>query len=73
MENITIVYFKHLGSRVFRDSFNQYVFLYSKQCTNHKTNAIYTWENFIRFFEWRNVNGNLYGEKSVAQPSVVMT
>ena len=37
-----IVHFKRLGSRVFHDSFNQYVFFFSKQCTYHKTNAIYT-------------------------------
>ena len=38
----TIVHFKRLGSRVFHDSFNQCVSFFSKQCTHHKTNAIYT-------------------------------
>ena len=37
----TIVHFKRLGSRVFHDSFNQYVF-FLKHCTCRKTNAIYT-------------------------------
>ena len=63
-----IVHFKRLGSRVSHDSFNQYVFFFSKQCTYCKTNAIYTWGNFIRFLErrflnlfheYRNVNGTL--------------
>ena len=69
----TIVHFKRLGSRVFHDSFNQCVFFFSKQSTYCKTNAILTWENFIRFFErrflnllheYRNVNGTLQWEKS---------
>ena len=64
----TIVHFIRLGSRVFHDSFIQYVFFFSKQCTYCKTNAIYTWGNFIRFLErrflnlfheYRNVNGTL--------------
>ena len=38
----TIVHFKRLGSRVFHDSCNQYVFVFSKHCTCRKTNAIYT-------------------------------
>ena len=38
----TIVHFKRLGSRVSHDSFNQYVFFFSKQCTYCTTNAIYT-------------------------------
>ena len=37
-----IVHFKRLGSRVFHDSFNQYVFFFPKHCTCRKTNAIYT-------------------------------
>ena len=36
-----IVHFKHLGSRVFHDSLNQYVFFFLKHCTFHKINAIY--------------------------------
>ena len=77
-----IVHFKRLGSRIFHDSFNQYVFFFSKQCTYCKTNAIYTWENFIRFFEQRFRNLFMYIEmsvvlynvkKPVAQPSVVVT
>ena len=64
----TIVHFKRLGSHVSHDSFNQYVLFFSKQCTYCKTNAIYTWGNFIRFLErrflnlfheYRNVNGTL--------------
>ena len=38
----TIVHFKRLGSRVFHDSFNQYVFFFPKHWTCRKTNAIYT-------------------------------
>ena len=38
----TTVHFKRLGSRVFHDSFKQYVFFFSKQCTYRKTNVIYT-------------------------------
>ena len=38
----TIAHFKRLGSRVFHDSFNQYVFFFPKHCTCRKTNAIYT-------------------------------
>ena len=66
----TIVYYKRLASRVSHDSFNPYVGLlfFSKQCTYCKTNAIYTWGNYIRFLErrflnllheYRNVNGTL--------------
>ena len=40
--NKAIVHFKRLGSRVSHDSFNQYVFFFSKQCTYCQTNAIYT-------------------------------
>ena len=40
--NYTIVHFKRLGTRVFHDSFNQYVSFFSKQYTYHKTNAMYT-------------------------------
>ena len=38
----TIANFKRLGSRVSHDSFNQYLFFFSKQCTYCKTDAIYT-------------------------------
>ena len=41
-DDITIVHFKRLGSRVSHDSFNQYLSLFSKQCIYCKTNAIYT-------------------------------
>ena len=64
-EWLTIVHFKRLGSRVSHDSFNQYVFFFSKQCTYCKTNAIYTFFRFLErrflnlFQEYRNVNGTL--------------
>ena len=45
-----IVHFKRLGCRVFHDSFNEYVFFFSKQCTYHKTYAIYTFQIFSDCF-----------------------
>ena len=38
----TIVHFKRLGSRVSHDSVNQYLFIFSKQCSYCKIDAIYT-------------------------------
>ena len=35
------MHFKRLGSRVSRDSFNQYVSFFSKQCTYCKTSNSY--------------------------------
>ena len=63
---ISIVHFKR---RVFHDSFNQYVFFFSKHCTiipQNKCN-IHLFMNIEMSMELYN------GGKHVAQPSVVMT
>ena len=48
--HVSIVHFKRLGSRVSHDSFNQYVFFFSKQYTYCKTKAEYTIKGILSDF-----------------------
>ena len=79
----TIVHFKRLGSRVFPDSLNQYVFFFFKNNVHTTKQMQYTLQRilseflsdvFLIFFKTFEMSMNIYnGEKSVAQPSFVMT
>ena len=78
----SIVHFKRLGSRVFHDSFNQYVFFFSKivhvakqmQYTLERILSDFLRDGFLIFFKSIEMSMELYnGEKSVAQLSFVMT
>ena len=79
----SIVHFKRLGSHVFHDSFNQYVYSSFQNIVLVAKQMQYTLERilsdllsdgFLIFFKNIEMSMELYnGEKSVAQPSFVMT